>query len=204
MDCSLRVAVWGPSKWAQDRCRELDGCGVEASWIGNRPLPVDQPPSSAIVLLDATPTAALALLRRQAPMTASSGVVLLTRNANRQQVLEALSFGISGCAPASIDPSSLRALLELVQRGHLVVEPLLAAFVWEAACHRRASSALRISIREEQVLSLLSRGLSNENIARQLGLSRATVRTHLEHIYQKLEAANRVEAVARAVAGGLL
>src|SRR5262249_44828635 len=198
------VVVWGPRKWAQDRCLELQGRSVEASWIGYGEARPIQFASSALLLLDAPASAALELLRRLAPTLAQARVVLLARNARPQQLIEALSLGISGCAAPSIDPVSLRALLEQVRSGQLVVEPMLAASLWEAARRRRASIALCLSIREEHVLCVLSRGFTNARIAHQLGVSRATIRPHLGHIYQKLEAANRVEAVARAVAGGLL
>jgi len=204
VDGSFQVAVWGPWERARDRCRELEERGVEASWIGSSRARPIHPTHAAILLLDAPTAASLDLLRRLAPMLADARVVLLVRSARPQQIIEALSLGISGCAPASIDTASMWALLEQVQSGQLVVDPGLGASLLEAAGCRRTSGALQLSIREEQVLSLLSRGLTNAHIAQQLGVSRATVRTHLGRIYQKLEAANRVEAVTRAVAGGLL
>jgi len=204
VDASFRATVWGPGKWAEDRCRELEERGIGASWIGYGQSPPIDRAKAALLLLDAPAASALDLVRRLAPTMSHTRVVLLARSAKPQQILEALWLGISGCALASIDSASLRALLEQVRRGQLAVEPVLGASLWEATRRRRGSSALRLSVREEHVLSLLARGLTNARIADQLLLSRATVRTHLGHIYQKLEAKNRVEAVARAVAGGLL
>jgi len=204
VDGSFRVAVWGPQKWAGDRCQQLEEQGLEASWIGHGRAGPIHLASPALLLLDAPAAPALEMLRRLPRALAHVRVVLLARKANPQQIIEALSLGISGCAAASIDSASLRTLLEQVQSGQLIVEPMLGASLWEATRCRRASNAEHLTPREEQVLSLLSRGLTNARIADQLGVSRATVRTHLGHIYQKLEAANRVEAVARAVAGGLL
>lgn len=157
------------------------------------------------MLLD-SPTGAVALepLRRLNPVGAPLQVVLLTQTYQPQALFEALSLGISGCALGSIDPAALTALIKAVKSGGLVVQPLLGARLLHAARQRRKSSMLQLSGREEEVLSLVSLGLTNGQIANQLRVSRATVRTHLEHVYQKLEASNRVEAVARAVAGGLL
>jgi DNA-binding CsgD family transcriptional regulator len=58
--------------------------------------------------------------------------------------------------------------------------------------------------REIEILRLIAKGLSNNEAAGVLGLSRATVRTHLEHIYDKLEVTNRVEAVTEGLRKGLI
>ena len=55
-----------------------------------------------------------------------------------------------------------------------------------------------------EILRLIAKGLSNNEAAGVLGLSRATVRTHLEHIYDKLEVTNRVEAVTEGLRKGLI
>lgn len=61
-----------------------------------------------------------------------------------------------------------------------------------------------LSLREEQVLRLLAKGLTNAEVAQRLKISRATVKRHVEHILAKLGAAGRAEAVAIAAARGLL
>ena len=58
--------------------------------------------------------------------------------------------------------------------------------------------------RERQVLTLLGEGLLNKEIAVQLGISEHTVKTHLAAIYEKLDASNRAEAVARGLRRGLI
>ena len=58
--------------------------------------------------------------------------------------------------------------------------------------------------REIDILRLIAKGLSNSEAAGVLGLSRATVRTHLEHIYDKLDVTNRVEAVTEGLRKGLI
>jgi len=55
-----------------------------------------------------------------------------------------------------------------------------------------------------EILRLIAKGLSNNEAAGVLDLSRATVRTHLEHIYDKLEVTNRVEAVTEGLRKGLI
>jgi DNA-binding NarL/FixJ family response regulator len=61
-----------------------------------------------------------------------------------------------------------------------------------------------LSDREVQVLKRVAAGLANKEIASQLGISRATVRNHLSHAFEKLGATNRTAAVASAIRNGLL
>jgi LuxR family maltose regulon positive regulatory protein len=61
-----------------------------------------------------------------------------------------------------------------------------------------------LSDREQGVLDLLAEGLSNKAISKQLGISVATVKSHLSNIYGKLQAENRMQAVARARELGLM
>ncbi len=61
-----------------------------------------------------------------------------------------------------------------------------------------------LSDREKEILQLIAKGVSNSEAARLLNLSKATIRTHLEHIYRKLEVTNRVEAVTEGIRKGLI
>ena len=58
--------------------------------------------------------------------------------------------------------------------------------------------------RELECLQIIAKGLSNNEAAKVLGLSKATIRTHLEHIYQKLDVTNRVEAVTEGIRQGII
>jgi DNA-binding NarL/FixJ family response regulator len=205
MDAPIRVAVWGPEHLAARRCDQLETYGFATVWAGDDARVSVSRMSTDVLLLD-SPTGAAALkpLRRLDRIDADIDVVLLIQSYQPGAFFEALSLGISGCALGSIDPGALIALLKAVKSGALVVEPCLAMRLLHAARQRRRPSVLELSAREEEVLSFVSLGLTNGQIANRLQISRTTVRTHLEHVYQKLEASNRVEAVARAVMGGLL
>ncbi len=61
-----------------------------------------------------------------------------------------------------------------------------------------------LSDREREILQLIAKGISNSEAARMLNLSKATIRTHLEHIYRKLEVTNRVEAVTEGIRKGII
>jgi DNA-binding NarL/FixJ family response regulator len=61
----------------------------------------------------------------------------------------------------------------------------------------------RLTLREMHVLGQVAEGLTNKQIARRLGLSENTVRNHLSHVFEKLEARNRTAAVMAAMRDGL-
>ncbi len=61
-----------------------------------------------------------------------------------------------------------------------------------------------LSEREKEILQLIAKGVSNSEAARMLTVSKATIRTHLEHIYRKLEVTNRVEAVTEGLRKGII
>lgn len=63
---------------------------------------------------------------------------------------------------------------------------------------------LMLTLRELECLQMIAKGLSNQEVASVLSVSTATIRTHLEHIYQKLDVSNRVEAITEGIRQGLI
>jgi DNA-binding NarL/FixJ family response regulator len=72
------------------------------------------------------------------------------------------------------------------------------------AVGRLSPHPIDLSSRELEVLRQVASGLSDKQVARQLGISEKTVRSHLTRVYLKLQASNRVEAVINALRSGLL
>lgn len=141
----------------------------------------------------------------------SCAVVVLLAHASRPELVELLSAGVAGLALRSLTPDDLVATVEAVARGERSVEPvfvpLLAGFSSPetvAAVEPGASSEARLTSKEQLVLAHLARGASNHQIAEALYVTQATVKTHLAHIYTKLGAAGRHEALSRALEMGVL
>ena len=130
----------------------------------------------------------------------ATGVVVLTMHSGDDQIFAAMEAGASGFvgkdAPAQ----------EVVRTArHAAVSP--RSFVCSGlaqAVVRRSAGSTRLSDREHDVLLLLADGLGTAAIAEQLYMSESTAKSHIGHIYQKLGATNRAQALVTAMRIGLL
>lgn len=130
-------------------------------------------------------------------------VLIFTIFDDEARVLDAVRAGASGYLLKGAPAERIVEALRDVHQGGSVIQPQLAR-----ALLRRfqppAAPAVGLTPRETEILTLIAKGLSNRNAAEVLGSSRATVRTHLEHIYAKLDVSNRTEAVTEAIRRGLI
>lgn len=120
------------------------------------------------------------------------------------QIRELVAVGVSGFLHKSVDYPALRTAIDsvLMNSDQLVIHlPQKSLLADERA---DAEPAGLISTRELEVLSMLSKGMSNAELARQLFISLGTVKRHLTNIYRKLGAVSRVDALRRAEAAGML
>jgi DNA-binding NarL/FixJ family response regulator len=141
----------------------------------------------------------------------SCSVVVLLAQASRPELVEMLNAGVSGLALRSLTPEDLVATVEAVADGGRSVETvfvqLLAGFSspgLDGAGPPEAWGNALLTAKERLVLTQLARGASNQQIAEALYVTPATVKTHLAHIYSKLGAAGRHEALSRALELGML
>jgi DNA-binding NarL/FixJ family response regulator len=130
----------------------------------------------------------------------STRVVMLTAYDDRHFVVEAVRAGARGYVLKSKDAEHLLEAVRLVHEGHMVIDPeLVVALADELSVAKtRDAGAESLTEREVEVLQLLAFGYTNRDIAKRLYISPDTVKTHLEHIYQKLGASDRTAAVAEA------
>jgi DNA-binding NarL/FixJ family response regulator len=126
-------------------------------------------------------------------------VVLLGR-ASRDTLADLLAVAVDGLLSRTIDgPALVRAVARVVE-GERYVDPALLS----GDAPDEAFEPMALTAREREVLGLLASGCSNREIASTLFVSLPTVKTHLAHIYDKLDARNRNEALGRAMTLGLL
>jgi DNA-binding NarL/FixJ family response regulator len=129
-------------------------------------------------------------------------IVILTAMDDQELVFMALEAGADGYLLKRTKPSDLRVALLEVLRGGAPMTSQIARRVIESFRQKakiRDESA-RLSVREEQILVLLSQGYANKMIADKLGLSIDTVCSHLKHVFTKLHVSSRTEAVVRYMA----
>ena len=140
-----------------------------------------------------------ARLKEQLPETQ---ILILTAMDDQELVFMALEAGADGYLLKRTKPMDLRAALLDVLRGGAPMSSQIARRVIES--FRRKAKArdqsVRLSVREEQILLLLSQGYPNKLIADKLGLSIDTVCSHLKHVFEKLHVNSRTEAVVRYMA----
>ncbi len=126
-------------------------------------------------------------------------VVMLNR-APRDTLADLLALDVDGLLARSIRPSDLVSAIGRVLGGERHVDPALLT----GDLPDEDLEPLTLTAREREVLGLLATGSSNREISAALFVSLATVKTHLAHIYDKLDARNRNEALGRAMVLGLL
>lgn len=123
-------------------------------------------------------------------------IVILAEDGHPEEAMQMLEAGASAYRFRQLSVGQLLETIDAVSRGGSVIEPRIAARLWEEA--RRDFPPPRLTPRETEVLQSVALGRTNRETATGLGIACSTVRTHLEHIYAKLEVVNRVEAVLRA------
>jgi DNA-binding NarL/FixJ family response regulator len=145
----------------------------------------------------------------ESPETTARVLILTTFDLD-EYVYEALRAGASGFLLKDSPPEQLIAGIAIVARGDALLAPSVTRRVVEEFARRpRARPGTEAAIeeltpRELDVLRLIARGLSNAEIAAELVVSEATVKTHVAHILMKLELRDRVQAVVLAYESGLV
>jgi DNA-binding NarL/FixJ family response regulator len=128
-------------------------------------------------------------------------VVILTTYESDENILTAIEAGASGYLLKAAPQDEILAGLRSVARGEVALAPSIAALLVK---RMREPAPVSLSDRETQVLALVAEGNSNRAIATALFVSEATVKTHLIHVFEKLEVKDRTRAVTRAMELGLL
>ena len=125
--------------------------------------------------------------------------------AGREELAAMLEAGGRGLCPRSVAPEELGDAAKRVLAGERVVaQSLLPALVGMVGPQEVPDQVALLTPKERQVLVWVAKGHSNKEIAEELFMAPGTVKTHLAHIYAKLGVSDRHEAMARAIALGLL
>ena len=131
-------------------------------------------------------------------------VVILSASVDSAVVFRAVANGVSAYLTKDSDRATICDAVAAVARGQTVLAPQVQAGLAGEVRLREHESRPALSPREHEILELTSNGLSAPDIARDLQISTATVKTHLRNIYEKLGVSERAAAVAEAMRRGLL
>jgi len=132
-------------------------------------------------------------------------ILMLTISQQDEDLLGALTAGANGYLLKNTEPEELRQAILLVASGKSILSPDVTATVLRALNRvQPVDSSGPLSDRELEVLHCLAQGQTTTQIAAQLFISENTVKTHIRHILEKLDASNRTEAVSKAIQMGLI
>ncbi len=164
-----------------------------------------------IVILDFSGDGSDAELQALKQMRAANEnikLIVLTNDMSARLLARALNAGADGYLLKSLSSKALVQSLRLVDLGEKVFPTKLATMITSGqldptAAEARVSSVKGLSEREREILRCLLHGQSNKVIARQLGITEATVKVHLKAVLRKLNVSNRTQAAIWAISHGL-
>jgi len=140
-------------------------------------------------------------LRRQSN---DQRIMMLTISQDDEDLMAAIRAGADGYLLKNTEPDELRKAILRLSQGQSVLSPEVTAPVLKALARSPQIPKVLLSDRELEVMRCLADGQTTLQIAARLFISENTVKTHVRHILEKLEASNRTEAVSKAIQMGLI
>jgi DNA-binding NarL/FixJ family response regulator len=138
--------------------------------------------------------------RRIRALEAPPYVLVLTNYDSDADILGAVEAGASGYLLKDAPPHELTAAVRAAAAGESALAPVIASRLLD----RMRAPRVSLSSREIEVLELVAAGRSNSEVAEQLFVSETTVKSHLAHIFSKLDVSSRTAAVSAARQRGIL
>ena len=134
-------------------------------------------------------------------LSPSTRVLVLTSFTDDEKVFAAIKAGAAGYLLKGIQPAELGDAIRTVYRGEALLHPAVAGKLMRefAEGKRTRADPSALTEREMDVLRLIAKGMSNREIALDLGVAEKTVKTHVSNILQKLHLADRTQAALYAV-----
>ena len=123
---------------------------------------------------------------------------MLTTSDTEEDIFQAVKAGAMGYILKGAKPESLISAIRRVANDEMA----FPKEVWDV--YKMRSEMRSVSPREKEVLELIAKGCSNQEIATMLGISPNSIKIHLKHIFEKLDVVDRAEAVATAMRRGVI
>jgi two-component system, NarL family, nitrate/nitrite response regulator NarL len=156
-----------------------------------------------VLLLDiAVPGDGMGAAQEALRLRASLKVVVLTASDGEDDVADALRAGVHGYILKEVTGPDLVSAIEAIHRGEPYVTPALASRLLMRSKGRplvpQRSEDVGLTARDRRILGYLAKGLTNQEIARSLGMNVRTVKHYLTLVFRKMRVRNRVEATVEA------
>jgi two-component system, NarL family, nitrate/nitrite response regulator NarL len=164
----------------------------------------EQQPDVAVVDMSMPDLDGLAVLRAIARDELNTSVIIVSAESESRVVYEAIAAGARAYLVKTGRGEAITEAIQRVTRGEVVFPPELQAGIADEIQMRSPQGGIHLTPREHEVLKLISSGSTTPQIAEKLFLSPATVKTHVQHIYEKLGVSDRASAVMEATRRRLL
>lgn len=136
--------------------------------------------------------------RRLKPLLAGAQIIMLTVYQNTEHIFDALAAGATGYMLKQTRPDQLLIAVRDVHEGGSPMSSHIARKIVQSfQQHPQRDEPQSLSPRESQVIELLAKGYLYKEVADSMGVTYATVHTHIRHIYEKLQVRSRTEAVVK-------
>jgi DNA-binding NarL/FixJ family response regulator len=179
--------------------RELDAVVVTDAATPALALELGSDDAPHVVILDPRGAGAeVGSLVTELTSALGSAIVVFTSNGGARLLAEALKAGVKGYVRKDSPPEDLVRAIRAARGGDFYVDPALSSTIVLEEGDRT------LTARQREILQMLADGMQTEAVARRLGLSTETVRTHTKRILAKLHADTRTQAVAIAIRNGLI
>jgi two-component system NarL family response regulator len=139
--------------------------------------------------------AAAAAILREFP---DAGILMLSTHAGEEEIYRAMQAGARGYVLKSVLREDLLRAIRDVHAGRRHLDPIVASHLAERLSHRS------LTARELEVLRMVAKGWGNKEIANVLNIAEVTVKLHVSHVLEKLNAKDRTEAATTAVQRGII
>jgi two-component system, NarL family, nitrate/nitrite response regulator NarL len=152
-----------------------------------------------IILLDFNmkPLNGLQVLEQLKTKQIKSHIVMLTVSNDQQNIIASIRAGASGYLLKDMEPDDMLAQFHKVMQGEIAISPQLSNLIIHGL-HKESLESdrenARLTNREDEILHFIAKGLTNKEIAKELGIVETTVKVHVKHLLQKLKCRTRVEA----------
>jgi len=159
-------------------------------------------PDAAVVDVNMPKLKGLDVLKAAVGERLSTRIVFLTASLNDESILEAVSLGVYGIVLKDSAPESLLDCLDqVVAGGRWLADEFVQTAISRETVRRQSSRGPieALTTREVEVMRLVTSGLSNKQVARELALSEGTVKIHLHNVYRKLNLGSRTALTAYAL-----